>query len=54
MKIVNGDSSELLFDHKALYVRFERMPGFTPARNSLALKKFSINILKCIYVLQFW
>ena len=30
------------------------MSGFTSARNSLDLNKFSINILKCIYVLQFW
>ena len=41
-------------DHKVLYVDCERMPEFTSARNSLGLKMFSINILKCIYVLQFW
>ena len=43
-----------IFDHKVLYVGCERMPGFTSAYNLLDLKKFSINILKCIYVLQFW
>ena len=42
-----------IFDHKVLYVGCERMPGFTSARISLDLKKFSINILKCIF-LQFW
>ena len=42
-----------IFDHKVLYVGCERMPGFTSAHISLDLKKFSINILRCI-VLQFW
>ena len=42
-----------IFDHKVLYVGCERMPGFTSACISLDLKKFSINILKCI-VLKYW